>query len=467
MRVLIVGSGGREHALAWKAAQSPRLEQLFVAPGNAGTEVRWAGGAARNVDIQPHETAALVDFARQQALDLVIIGPEAPLAAGLADALRAAGVPVFGPSRAAAEIESSKAFAKAFMLRHGLPTARFATFTDFYEAVGHLLAVDYPVVIKASGLAAGKGVIVPECADDAEAALRQLMLEHEFGPAGDEVVIEERLSGPEVSLLAFTDSVTVRPMPPAQDHKRLLDGDQGPNTGGMGAYAPAAICPPPLAAELTRTILQPAVDGLRAEGRPFVGVLYAGIMLTQAGPRVLEFNCRFGDPETQVLLPLLETDLLDIAQACAAAGQLGSERAGGGQLDSRKRRGSAGGQLDSRKRRASAGGRLADVDVRWRHGAAACVVLASPGYPGKYPVGRPIDGLAERAPLDNAIVFHAGTGRVGDQVVTAGGRVLAVTGWGNTLPRALAAAYGGARQIGFEGCQFRNDIGHQALAVAP
>jgi phosphoribosylamine--glycine ligase len=428
MRVLIVGSGGREHALAWKTAQSPRLTQLFVAPGNAGTEVKWTGGAARNLALQPHETAALVDFARQQALDLVIIGPEAPLAGGLADELRAAGVRVFGPSRAAAEIESSKAFAKAFMQRHGLPSARFATFTDFYAAVGHLLAVDYPVVIKASGLAAGKGVSLPECADDAEAALRRLMLEHEFGPAGDEVIIEERLSGPEVSLLAFTDGVSVKPMPPAQDHKRLLDGDQGPNTGGMGAYAPAALCPPALAADLARTILQPAVDGLRAEGRPFAGVLYAGVMLTHAGPRVLEFNCRFGDPETQVLLPLLDTDLLDIAQACAA-------------------------------------GRLAEVDIRWKPGAAACVVLASAGYPGTYAAGRFIEGLD--APLDNAIVFHAGTRRVGDRVVTAGGRVLGVTGWGDTLPRALAVAYGAAKLIGFEGCQYRRDIGHQALAVTP
>ena len=310
VKVLIVGSGGREHAIAWKVAQSPRLTQLFVAPGNAGT-------AAYNVPINAEDIPALVTFANDQQIDLVIVGPEAPLAIGLADALRAAGRSVFGSSQAAAQIEASKAFSKAFMQRHHLPTARFATFTAYREALKHLLSVDYPIVIKASGLAAGKGVILPDCADDAEAALRSIMLDHEFGAAGDEVIIEERLSGPEVSLLAFTDGVTIKPMPPAQDHKRIFDNDQGPNTGGMGAYAPAPILPPALVEEYTRSILQPTIDGLRAEGKPFVGVLYAGLMLTADGPRVLEYNCRFGDPETQAILPLLETDLIDITEACA------------------------------------------------------------------------------------------------------------------------------------------------------
>ncbi len=416
MRILIIGGGGREHALAWKVAQSPRLTRLFVAPGNAGT-------SAHNVSLAAEDTAALTAFAQAERIDLALIGPEAPLAAGLADALREVGVRVFGPGRAAAEIEASKAFAKAFMTRHGIPTARYGVFTDFYAALGHLLAVDYPVVIKASGLAAGKGVIVPDCADDAEAALRQIMLAREFGAAGDEVVIEERLTGEEVSVLAFTDGQTVRVMPPAQDHKRLLDGDAGPNTGGMGAYAPAPIAPHARLAEVTRTILQPAVEGLAAEGRPFVGVLYAGLMLTPEGPRTLEFNCRFGDPETEVLLPLLETDLVEVALACAE-------------------------------------GRLASQPVNWRAGAAACVVLASEGYPGASPKGRPIHGLQAAHP-DSAI-FHAGTALVDEQVVTAGGRVLAITGWGADLATALRNAYNTVDNVKFEGQQFRRDIGWRA-----
>jgi phosphoribosylamine--glycine ligase len=438
MKVLIVGSGGREHALAWKAAQSPRLTELYVAPGNAGTEekVQDSRFKIQNVAIRAEDTRALAAFAKEKALDLVLIGPEAPLALGLADELRAAGVRVFGPSRLAAEIESSKAFAKAFMARHAIPSARFAAFTDFYKAVGHLLTVDYPVVIKASGLAAGKGVILPDCGnpqgclDDAEAALRAIMLDKEFGAAGDEVIIEERLTGEEVSLFGFTDGVTVKPMLPAQDHKRIFDGDQGPNTGGMGAYAPVPICPPAMVEEFTRTILQPAIDGLRAEGRPFVGVLYAGLMLTADGAsgkpdvRVIEFNCRFGDPEAQVLLPLLDSDLLDIAEACADGG-------------------------------------LAGVDIRWKAGAAACVVLASEGYPGKYPSGRIIRGLD--APLEDAVIFHAGTKRDDENVVTAGGRVLAVTGWGATLPEALRRAYAGVEKVAFEGRQYRRDIGWRAV----
>lgn len=422
MRVLIVGSGGREHALAWKAAQSPRLSALFAAPGNAGTD-----GLAQNIALAVDDVAGLTDWAAAHAIDLVIIGPEVPLAAGLTDALHAAGLRVFGPTRAAAEIESSKAFAKDFMRRHGLPTADYAAFTDFYGAVGHLLSQDFDrggVVIKASGLAAGKGVIVPTCADEAEAALRQIMLDHEFGTAGETVIIEERLSGEEVSLLAFCDGHTVRAMPPAQDHKRAGEGDTGPNTGGMGAYAPAPVCPPAMVAELTRTVLQPAVDGLRADGRPFVGVLYAGLMLTPAGPRVLEFNARFGDPETQAIVPLLASDLLEVCGACAD-------------------------------------GRLSEVEVEWHPGAAACVVLASEGYPGAYPSGRPILGL-DSVPSE-AVVFHAGTRRDAEHVLTAGGRVLGVTGWGPDLPSALARAYAAVDQIHFDGQHYRRDIGRRAL----
>jgi phosphoribosylamine--glycine ligase len=290
-----------------------------------------------------------------------------------------------------------------------------------------LLSVDYPIVIKASGLAAGKGVILPDCADDAEAALRSIMLNKEFGTAGDEVIIEERLSGPEVSLLAFSDGFTARPMPPAQDHKRIFDNDQGPNTGGMGAYAPAPICPPALVEELTRSILQPTIDGLREEGKPFVGVLYAGLMLTAAGPRVLEYNCRFGDPETQAILPLLDSDPLDVVEACV-------------------------------------NGRLAEVEVTWKQGAAACVVMASEGYPGQYPGGREIHGLD--ASFDQAVVFHAGTKMNEGKVVTAGGRVLGVTGLGSDFREAIEKAYQAVGQIEFEGMQYRKDIGRRALETA-
>jgi phosphoribosylamine--glycine ligase len=425
MKVLLVGSGGREHALAWKLAQSPRLTALFVAPGNAGT-ARLACPQAQtaNVPIRVEDTPALVDFARREGINLAIIGPEAPLADGLADAIRAVGVPVFGPSQAAAQIESSKVFAKQFMARHKIPTARFAAFRDLESARTHLKQIDYPVVIKASGLAAGKGVIVPESAAETEAALRRVLADREFGAAGDEAVIEERLSGPEVSLFAFTDGTVLKATLPAQDHKRIFDGDRGPNTGGMGAYAPVPACPPALADEITRTILKPAIDGLRAEGRPFAGVLYGGLMLTADGPKVIEFNCRYGDPETQVILPLLESDLLEISYACAT-------------------------------------GALAGVDIRWTAGAAATVVIASEGYPGKYPSGRPIRGLEKTLP--GTFVFHSGTKEAEGKVVTAGGRVLCATGWGGDLRQAIQSAYAAVEPIQFDGMQYRKDIGHLAL----
>ena len=422
MDILLVGSGGREHALAWKMSASPRLGQLWVAPGNAGTA--RLGPNVVNVAINAEDVPSLVAFAVEKRVDLAVVGPEAPLAAGLGDALRAAGIAVFGPSQAAAEIESSKAFSKDFMARHGIPTARYGVFRSHDEALKHLLGVDYPVVIKASGLAAGKGVIVPDCADDAEAALRQIMLDREFGSAGDEVVIEERLTGPEVSVLAFSDGETVRVMPPAQDHKRVGDGDTGLNTGGMGAYAPAPIATNAFLDDVSRNVLQRAIDGMREEGRRFVGVLYAGLMLTPDGPRVLEFNARFGDPETQVILPLLETDLVDVLDACAH-------------------------------------GRLAEIDLAWKPGAAACVVMASEGYPGAYPKGRPISGLD--GSVEDAYVFHAGTTEREGQVVTAGGRVLAVSGWGSDIAAALARAYAAVSGVSFDGAHFRRDIGWRAL----
>jgi len=423
LKVLLIGAGGREHMLAWKLAQSPQLSQLYIAPGNAGT-----AQLGENVPISAENATALVNFAYSKAIDLVIVGPEGPLAAGLADNLHAVRIPVFLPTHAASQIEASKAFAKEFMTQHGIPTPRYAIFRDFEQALAHLRGLDYPVVIKASGLAAGKGVLVPDNLAEAEAGLRAMLLGGEYGQAGQQVVIEERLEGDEISLLAFTDGETVRAMPPAQDYKRLLDGDRGPNTGGMGAYAPTPLCPPEMVEEAVRTILQPAVDGLRQAGTPFVGVLYAGLMNTSKGLTVLEFNSRFGDPETQAILPLLETDLLEIIQACIE-------------------------------------GRLADLPITWRPGATACVVVASEGYPGgKAPASRPIYGLEK--PTPNALVFHAGTRVENGHVSTAGGRVLNVTGSGADLPQALTAAYQAVAGITFEGMHYRHDIGRRAVHSA-
>ena len=416
MKILIVGSGGREHALAWKLAQSPLVEEIFIAPGNAGT-----GLIGTNVPIAVEDVAGLVAFAREKGIGLTAVGPEIPLALGLVDAFQAAGLTVFGPTQAAAQLETSKAFAKAFMQEVGIPTAVSATFTNYQQAANYL--PDGPVVVKASGLAAGKGVIVCDNRAEAEAALRQIMLDREFGPAGDEVIIEERLSGPEVSLLAFCDGQTAVPLPPARDHKRAYDGDLGPNTGGMGVYAPPPDVDAALIDHIMRTVIQPAVDGMARRGAPYVGVLYAGIMLTAVGPKVLEFNCRFGDPETQALLPLLDGDLAEILLACAA-------------------------------------GRLTPEMVRVHSGACATVVMAAPGYPGTYPKGLPITGL-EAVP-EEVVVFHAGTHHADGQIVTSGGRVLCVSARGADLATAVSRAYAGVAAIHFDGAHYRTDIGREA-----
>ncbi|GAB4397790.1 MAG: hypothetical protein OHK0052_20410 [Anaerolineales bacterium] len=417
MHVLLIGSGGREHALAWKLAQSARLTRLFTLPGNPGT-----AEVGENLPGNPLDVAAVVAAAHEIRADLVVIGPEDPLAAGLADALRTDGFAVYGPSRAAAQLEASKAFAKAFMTRHGIPTASYRAFTDYEAARAYLAQVKTPIVLKASGLAAGKGVVLPNTLEEAQLALQAMMLNAQFGTAGSEVVIEERLTGREVSLLAFCDGNTLAVMPPAQDHKRLLDGDQGPNTGGMGVFAPSPFFTADAVAEAVRTILQPTLDGLRAEGMPLIGTLYAGLMLTPKGVRVLEFNVRFGDPETQVILPLLESDLLEVLLACA-----------NGTL-------------------AEAAGR-----VRWHAGAAVGVTLASAGYPGAYPKGCAISGV--HAANTGALVFHAGTRyNPSGRLETAGGRVLTVVGIEKNLAAARQVAYAGVEKIQFEGMQFRKDI---------
>ncbi len=414
MNILIIGSGGREHALAWKVAQSSKTDKLYALPGNPGI-----GQVAENVGgVSVDDHASVVRFCRERQIGLVIVGPETPLANGIADALSGAGIRCFGPKQAAARIESSKAFAKDFMSRHGIPTARFATFTELSDALKHLDTIDYPVVIKASGLAAGKGVILPETPGEAQSALTEIMQNQVFGEAGSEVVIEERMSGPEVSLMAFTDGTTVIPMVSAQDHKRLLDGDNGPNTGGMGAYAPAPVFTAELLEEAMQSVLAPAVNGLRNEGYPFVGVLYAGLMLTTEGIRVLEINCRFGDPETQAVLPLLETDLVEIAEACVD-------------------------------------GRLSDLDIRWKDGTSVCVVLASRGYPDSPEKGRRI---SIGALPENMVCFHAGTKADGNQIVTAGGRVLGLTGWAEETEAVVGQVYANIRKVSFDGMQYRKDI---------
>ena len=419
MNVLVIGSGGREHTIVWKVRQSPKLNKLYALPGNAGT-----AGLAENVSrISMDDHPAVIRFCREKQIDLVIIGPEAPLVAGLADLLSAEGIDCFGPKQAAAEIEASKVFAKDFMARHRIPTAQYTAFHQFNEAIRYVELVKYPIVIKASGLAAGKGVILPETIGDAKSALEEILVDKIFGEAGSEVIIEERLMGQEVSLMAFTDGTTIVPMLPAQDHKRLLDGDQGPNTGGMGAYAPAPIFTKEMIQEAIEKVLRPAVAGLRNEGRTFVGVLYAGLMLTKNGIRVLEFNCRFGDPETQAVLPLLETDLLEIMEACVA-------------------------------------GRLNEINIHWKNGAAVCVVLASKGYPEKSKKGQVVS-FGELP--EDMICFHAGTIVDNEKIITAGGRVLGLTTWAGDLESAVKKVYSNINKVSFEGMQYRKDIARRAL----
>lgn len=422
--ILIIGSGGREHALAWKIAQSTHVSRLYIAPGNAGTTWPAAEGRApaQNIPIPPEETARLITFAQQNQVGLTVVGPEIPLAEGIVDAFQSADLPIFGPTQAAAQLEASKAFAKSFMAEHNIPTAACETFTDYEFALDYLQDRPGPHVIKASGLAAGKGVII--CQDTAEsaAALQSIMLEKQFGAAGDEVLIEECLTGPELSILAFTDGRTIAPLSPARDHKRIFDHDQGPNTGGMGAYAPVPEIDPTLLQQIHQTILQATVDGMAARGTPYKGVLYAGLMLTPDGPKVLEFNCRFGDPETQVIIPLLASDLVEIMLACIEE-------------------------------------RLEPSAVQLHPGACATVVMASEGYPDRYPKGRTITGIDTAETLDGVSVFHAGTALENGRIVTNGGRVLSISATAPTLPAALHQAYQAVDLIHFEGAHHRRDIG--------
>jgi phosphoribosylamine---glycine ligase len=421
--VLVVGSGGREHALAWKLAQSPRLGRLYAAPGNAGM-----AEVAECLPVRAEDLDGITRLARDREVGLVVIGPEAPLAAGLSDRLRAERIPVFGPSAAAARIESCKGFARELMANMDVPQPEFARFTDFGQASAYLEVLESQgaesVVVKASGLAAGKGAIVCDSLARARAEARAMLVERSFGGAGTEIVIEERLDGEEVSLFILTDGKEAVPLLPAQDYKRAYDDDRGPNTGGMGAYTPAPLMTAALRDDAMEHIVRPVLEGLVEEGAPFHGCLYAGLIRTRHGLRVIEFNCRFGDPETQALLTLLESDLLELLLACAE-------------------------------------GRLAGQDVRWRPGCAVSVVMTSGGYPGSYQSGKPVQGLRGAAALPGVTVFHAGTALQGGEVVTAGGRVLNVTGTGATFAEARERAYAGVEQIRFEGREYRTDIGRR------
>ena len=421
MKILVIGGGGREHTLAWKLAQSPQAEKIYAIPGNPG--MAKIAECENGISIEDNE--ALVAFAKEKGVELVVVGPEVPLTNGLVDAMNGAGIRAFGPTRAAAELEGSKSFAKDIMQKYGIPTAKYRVFTDAASARDYVQAEGAPIVIKADGLAAGKGVVVAQTVDEALTALNNIMEDRSFGSAGARVVVEECMFGEEASLLAFTDGETIVPMVSSQDHKRAFDGDKGPNTGGMGTYAPAPVMTNELVQEATEKILRPIIAAMKKEGRPYKGCLYAGLMITEAGPKVVEFNARFGDPETQVVLPLLKSDLLEIMLACCD-------------------------------------GRLAEQDIKWSDGAAVCVVMASDGYPGGYPKGLPIKGV-EQAEADGALVFHAGTAERDGRLVTAGGRVLGVVARAADIRSAVDDVYAAVSRIHFHGAQYRHDIAHRAL----
>ena len=415
MKVLVVGSGGREHAICWKLKQSPKVTGLFCAPGNGGI-----AQLAQCVDVKATDVDGMVKWAKENAMDFVVVAPDDPLALGMVDALEEAGIPAFGPRANAAVIEASKAFSKELMKKYRIPTARYETFTQLDKALAYIEAQGAPIVVKADGLALGKGVVVAATVDEAKTAAREMMEDKKFGQSGSTVVIEECMTGPEVTVLAFADGEHVYPMPASQDHKRAYDGNRGPNTGGMGAISPPPQYTPEIAQRCMDEIFLPTIAALKAEGRPFQGVLYFGLMLTPDGPKVVEYNARFGDPECQAVLSLLDSDLMDIFTACRE-------------------------------------GTLDQLDLRWKDSAACCLVLASGGYPLDYRKGFPISGLEEAG--KSAVVFHAGTAEKDGQIVTSGGRVLGVTALGDTLEQAIDNAYAAAKPISFTDMHFRTDIG--------
>lgn len=429
MKLLVIGSGGREHALVWKLAASRRVTRLWCAPGNGGIEEERLTGAERLAECVPigaEDIAGLLRFALEERPDLTVVGPDNPLALGIVDRFQERGLRIWGPNQKAARFESSKAFAQEFMERHGIPTARSGCFDDAVAASRFAASLGGRCAVKADGLALGKGVLVCRDMAQADEAIESILVQRTFGEAGRRLVIQEWLEGMEISLHAFCDGTRYRLCPTSQDHKRALDGDRGPNTGGMGCYSPTPFLTKSELATVGREVLDRWLRGCQAEGIDYRGILYPGLMLTSDGPKVLEFNARFGDPETQVYLARLETDLLDVIEACVE-------------------------------------GRLDQVELRWSPAAALCVVMASAGYPGAYAKGKPISGLEEAARLERTKVFHAGTARREGAVVTHGGRVLGVTAWGKDLAEARATAYDGAGRVQFDGVQYRRDIGAKAL----
>ena len=421
MKVLVIGGGGREHALTWKVSQSPKVTKMYAAPGNAGI-----AGLAECVPIKADDIAGLLAFAKARSIDLTIVGPEGPLSMGIVDEFAKAGLRIFGPSGKAAEIESSKRFSKDLMNKYGIPTAAYGVFTDRAAAGAYVREKGAPIVVKADGLAAGKGVVVAETVDEALKALDMIMNDKAFGAAGDRVVIEECLTGEEASFMAFSDGRTVAPMASSQDHKRVFDLDKGPNTGGMGAYSPAPVVTKELEKKVMDTIMVPTIRAMEKEGRLFKGVLYAGLMIRDNEAKVLEFNARFGDPETQPVMARLDTDLIEIIESILE-------------------------------------GRLSAQEIAWKPEPAVCVVMASGGYPGSYAKGKEIKGLDQAAGHKGVMVFHSGTSLKDGRIVTDGGRVLGVTGLGPVIAAAVDNAYAAVREISFEGAHYRRDIGARAL----
>ena len=423
MKIMVVGSGGREHALVWKLSSSPLIDKLYAAPGNAGMT-----DLAECIDIKASDLARLADFAQNRSIDLTVVGPELPLTLGIVDEFEKRNMKILGPTKSAAEIEGSKVFAKEFMKKYHVPTASFKIFDKPEEAADFVKSSELPLVIKADGLAAGKGAVVVEDEQTALSTIRKMMVDKVFGDAGRRVVVEDFLEGEEITILAFTDGQSIVPMPSSQDHKRIFDDDRGPNTGGMGAYAPTTVIDDRMMKTISDEILEPTVAGLSKEGRLFKGILYAGLMMTERGPKVMEFNCRFGDPETQVILPLLKSDLAEIFLSVVD-------------------------------------GELSLQDVEWNDLYAVCVVVASAGYPEKYEGDREIFGLSKARLTEDVLVFHAGTKKQKDKIFTNGGRVLGVTATDRGMEKAIQKAYLAVDRIKFDGMQYRKDIGHKAIRV--
>ncbi len=421
MKVLVVGGGGREHALVWKIAQSPRVSKIYCAPGNAGISEQ-----ATLVPIKANDLHSLLEFALREKIDLTVVGPEDPLTRGMVDLFEPRGLSIFGANQKAAELEGSKAFAKEMMRKYRIPTASYEIFTDRNQAVNYVRQQGAPIVVKADGLAAGKGVIVCQTVEEAIRSIDRIMVEKAFGEAGNRVVVEEYLTGEEASYIAFTDGKAILPLASSQDHKAIFDGDEGPNTGGMGAYSPAPVVTEEVNERIVEKILRPLIQGMAEEGRPYRGVLYAGLMIHNGHPKVLEFNARFGDPETQPVLMRMKGDLIPILEACIH-------------------------------------GNLSRCKIEWDHRASVCVVMASKGYPGDYEKGKRIEGLKEVSQMEDAFVFHAGTAWADDRIVTNGGRVLGVTGLGENIPKAIERTYQAVKKISWEGVHYRTDIGKKAL----